>query len=169
MFAEKLWTEIMVRVVLITAVLCNALAATPAAAMSITEDQAEDSAMPLADVQGTWESLGKSHSASLRSGIVLQDSTAVATPQATETSTSTPEPGLPPTDIPVIGSPTTVETPTTTSETTAALSPAASEAATPVPTMATSQPPALNFHISASPDQAGPGDEVTFTVEIVNQ
>ncbi len=88
---------------------------------------------------------------------ILQDVT--PTVSATNTEAPTPEPSSAP----------TLETASTPSETpTTSQTPIGTVTSTPSPTPAASQPPTLDFTLSASPDQAAPGDEVTFTVKVVN-
>ncbi len=96
----------------------------------------------------------------------------------TNTATPTPEPSLTPSDTPTpTVSPDNTETLLSetplTVENTETSTPSATQSPTGTPSPSatstvTSEKPELSFKLSVNPEQAAPGEEVTFTIEIVN-
>ena len=112
-----------------------------------------------------------------------------AKPLQQQDATPTVDPGLPPAEptmtpsITIVPTVISTDTPTSTSPVTATIT--TSPTLTPVPTStatqpstptsalsptptATSQPPTLSFNLSASSQQAAPGDTVLFTIQVTN-
>jgi uncharacterized repeat protein (TIGR01451 family) len=157
MFALKSRIEQTIRVVLITAILFNALVPTAAFAQAAV---------------GSLSSKGSKQSAykiSTSSRILLQDAPPtvsptnvdIPTPSEAATSETTPIPSetLAPS---ATLEPSATSTPAFTQNPNETISPS-----TQRPTATQTQPP-LSFNFSASPEQAAPGDEVIFTIEVVN-
>ena len=156
MFALKSWTEIIVRALLIAVIVINALIPTTVIALSSARNNEVNSSPLPSRVKG---SAVRYHTLSLRSPTVFQDGTPTVFP--VETVTETPK--APPENIPT----TTETTPTSVSTLEATPAPSITEPTTQSPT-ATNQAPVLSFKLSATPEQAAPGDQITFTVEIMN-
>ena len=169
MIALKSRIEIVIRVLLITVVLFNALTPATAIAMSLPEDQEVDTSLiPLAVPQGLKGSAIKYSADSLRAPTVFQAGTPVSTPTETVTETPTPEPSITPT-IATENAQTTTEAPPLSLPT---LEGTPTASATPVPTQTSilsTALPSLSLEFSASPAQAKAGDRVTFTFMVTNK
>ncbi|MCI0556328.1 MAG: hypothetical protein L0287_35755, partial [Anaerolineae bacterium] len=152
MFAVKPRTRytVMIRVWLSAAILFNALVPSAALAQAASHEAAEPPALP-----GRKGSAAQSN-ALLSSRAAFQ----IATPTPTNTEAPTPEPS-------------TTSTLTATLETTPSATqtqdPSQTAVSTSTQTSVASQPFLLSFKFTAAPEQATPGDEVTFTIEVTNQ
>jgi len=147
MFALRNWITSAFRLLLTMAVLASAFAPAGVSAQAPSAG-AQDSTVAGARNGGS-------------SGAAQSTLTDIPTP--TDTETPTAEPPSTPAGIP---------TPLPALEETPTASAAQKPGETPVPSAtpgAVGDSSILSFRISASPDQAAPGDEVTFTVEIANQ
>lgn len=151
MSAYKPRTEIMIRVALVAVVLFNGLIPTTALAKSSTLQGPQPTTSPTETVTET------------------------PTSPSTETATTTPE--LSATPMPTAEEtavPAYTVTPTPTQEGTLTPSETPTSTLTPspsvTPTFSTtaSEEPDLSFNISTNPEQASPGEDVTFTIEITN-
>ncbi len=178
MFALKPWSETVMRVSLFTVIVFNAFAPTAAIAMPLSEEDApsaaandgntaeNDAGKVMPRRGGFAQTLAErgqtliERERTLAERGVFQEGTPTAPPVETATATPTPEPSATPTLI--VDSTAIAATPTSAPALDA--TPTASATSLAV----TSQPPSLSFRLSAAPDQAAPGDEVTFTVEIAN-
>ncbi|HKY54605.1 MAG TPA: SpvB/TcaC N-terminal domain-containing protein, partial [Anaerolineales bacterium] len=152
MLAIKPRIEVVIRVILIAAFLLSALGPTTASAQAAVTT--EHLSLP-----GTKGS-AFNFSVHLSSRNAFQVGT--PTPTATQTEAPTPQPSVTPTiEITTTATAAPSQSPTATLEATST----ATVIASPTGTQTSSS---LSFQFSASPEQAAPGDEVTFTVEIVN-
>jgi hypothetical protein len=172
MFTSKPGTRyaVVIRIFLIVVVFSNAL--TPTAAAAISPSNTERADLLSASMIGSQGIRGSAVKLPelIHSRTTLQDTT----PTVPATNTEAPTPELVVTSTfettPTLAE-TLVATPTPESTPTPTVTQNASETATEITTQTlavTSQPPVLSFKFSVTPEQAAPGDEVTFTIEVEN-
>lgn len=182
MFAFMPWTERAIHALLIAVILFNALVPIAAIAMPLMEEnEVKESSTLVESVLGMKGLRGHFLTSSLRSSTLFQDNTATAAPTevVTETPTPTPEP------FDTLTTPPST-TPTAILEETPTAPPVLENTATPSPTLEATlipsvtptatetsttpiAPSALSLEFSASPNQIKTADQVTFTLNIVNQ
>ncbi|MCI0552783.1 MAG: hypothetical protein L0287_17675, partial [Anaerolineae bacterium] len=156
MFAHQSRMELVIRVLLTAAIFFNALIPSAALALASSHEAVEPLASP-----GMKGSASKSFSI-LSSRAALQ----ALTPTPTNTEAPTPELTVTPTatlETTPIPSDTPIATLESTSTPTGISSPAGTQ------TSVGSEPPLLSFKFSTSPEQASPGEEVIFTIELANE
>ncbi|MDQ3006169.1 MAG: hypothetical protein M3R47_12410 [Chloroflexota bacterium] len=158
MFALKSRTEHIIRVLLIMAILFNALVPTAAFAQAAAKSLSSE---------GIKRSAFKIPASSRSSQLALQDATPIVSPTNIETprpmpseiSTSETTP-VPPETLAPSATLESISTPFVTQN--------PSETASQTTSLTASQPSALSYTFSAAPEQTSPGDEVEFTIEVVN-
>lgn len=196
MFPSKPRTDIAIRISLIAVILFNVLAPTTAAALSASNTEQNNSAsasvVNLSGIKGsvvklfghlsprtTLQNVTPAVSAT-ETDIPTPEFTATPTIEATPTPVETLTPISTPTEIPTLEATptpyvtenvteTAISSPTVTPNATetAISSPTGTPTATYTPTVA-NQLPELSFKLLVAPEQAAPGDEVIFTIEVAN-